>query len=68
MGRRIETVSSTIQPSCTSYVVTGDSYNKLSTNKRAGVLKMEREYYPKGKYQMHDNRVPGPGTCISFYS
>lgn len=66
MGRKVKEVSDNKKPDCTSYNVTGESYNKLSTSKNSGVYKMKVEYYPKDLLRPYDNKVPGPGSCKLF--
>ncbi len=66
MGRKVNEFSEKRKPDCTSYNITAQSYNKLSTNKNNGVYKMKVEYYPKNLLRTYDNKVPGPGSCKLF--
>ena len=63
IGRKIEPISPKRQPDCTSYHVTAETYNKLSSNKTNGAYRMKVEYYPKAMLQPYDNKIPGPGSC-----
>ena len=49
-----------------SYEINNESFNKLSNFKNEGnTYRMKTQYYPKSHLQPFDNKVPGPGACIT---
>ena len=63
MGKKIPKRHHDNQPNCATYVVTRESFERLSTTPRKGVPKIKKEIYPKHPFKKYDNRVPGPGSC-----